>query len=274
MHYSWSSIYQNGNFFVHDQTQHNSDLVLCKTLPIGLKDQLTRMATAALTIKAVLWWQKAQSATGVLAMLSKCCKIKTFFWKDWKAGTTSCRWIMFITKQEWSYTSRTAFSVSISIFFFFLSVSDIGIVPGGSADCSTSDVPLFWTTLSLGIRDRNEAGSLGFWSAYQEKRILRFIYQPTISQALIQGTILSLRRKTIIWIATKLPITRPLIYRSKIQLGELIWKQIAVCDISQLGYELDCPKRNQVKHVQAQPQHWLQLLHTLQIHILKYTNYL
>lgn len=159
-------------------------------------------------------------------------------------------------------------------FFFFLSVSDIGIVPGGSADCSTSDVPLFWTTLSLGIRDHNEAGSLGFWSAYQEKRILRFIYQPTISQALIQGAILSLRRKTIIWIATKLPITRPLIYRSKIQLGELIWKQIAVCDISQLGYELDCPKRNQVKHVQAQPQHWLQLLHTLQIHILKYTNYL
>lgn len=95
-------------------------------------------------------------------------QIGIFFWKDWKAVTTSCCCMMFITKWEWSYSSWTAFPVSISIF-----LADIIIVPGGSADLSTSDVPLFWTTLGLVLGDHNEAGSLGFWSAHKEKRILR-----------------------------------------------------------------------------------------------------
>lgn len=167
--------------------------------------------------------------------------------------------MMFITKWEWSYSSWTAFPVSISIF-----LADIIVVPGGSEDLSTSDVPLFWTTLGLVLGDHNEAGSLGFWSAHKEKRILRL----SSSAAVIthqQNNNLDCHR-------TADDQTFDLSFQSSAGRIDLEADGY-LCNISQFGHET-AQRRIKSNMFRPQPQHWLQLLHTLQIHILKYTNYL
>lgn len=115
-------------------------------------------------------------------------------------------------------------------------------MPGGSEDLSTSDVPLFWTTLGLVLGDHNEAGSLGFWSAHKEKRILRL----SSSAAVIthqQNNNLDCHR-----IADDQ--TFDLSFQSSAGRIDLEADGY-LCDISQFGHGLDCPEKNQIKHVQA-----------------------
>lgn len=204
----------------------------------------------------------------VLAMHSKRCKIGLLFWKDWKVGTRLCCWIMFITKREWSFSSQTAILVSISIFW------------GWYYNCAwrfcksfNFGVPLFWTTLNLVI-DHIEACPLGFWSATQEKRILRFIHQRTISRPSLRvpsscsaALITCQQNNNLDCHQTADNKTFDLSFQNSA--GRIVLEADgSLCDISQLGH---CPEKKQGKHLQ--PEHWLLLLHSLQNHILKYTNY-
>lgn len=104
-----------GTFF-HEQTQHNSDLVLCKSLPIGFKDHLIelQLKLSRLTFKGRRLSQPLESFGNALKIM----KIGIFSWKDWKVGTTPCCWIMVLTKREWNYSSHIAVPVSISIYIF------------------------------------------------------------------------------------------------------------------------------------------------------------